>query len=75
MLRGRKREQSPTLRLRTLRTQTRAESEAEEAVNAGRDGIDIAVVGALVVVRKSAFRLVFEGVARRALQSEEVVGS
>lgn len=43
-------------------------------MGARRDGVDISVVGVFVVVRKSAFRLVLESVARRALRSETVVG-
>lgn len=35
--------------------------------------MDIPAVGVFVVVRKSAFRLVFESVARHALRSEEAV--
>jgi hypothetical protein len=42
-------------------------------VDVGRDGMDIPAVGVFVVVRKSAFRLVLESVARRALRSEEAV--
>jgi hypothetical protein len=46
----------------------------EAEVDAGRDGMDIHSVGAfVVVVRKSAFRLVLESVARQALRSEEGV--
>ena len=36
--------------------------------------MDIPAVGAFVVVWKSAFRLVLESVARRALRSDEAVG-
>ena len=63
------------MRSRTLLTQTRAESEAEEVMNAGRDGMDTPAVVAFVVVRKSTFMLVLESVARRALRSDEAVGS
>ena len=49
--------------------QTQAASEVEKVVNAGRDGMYIPAIGAFVIVRKSAFRLVLESVARCTLPS------